>query len=89
MHALTGKAAGIWSVDAIGQISPRPVFIIQGLADKTVPPDSAQRLYEAAGEPRYLWTAEGVGHVGMSAAYPDEYERRVVAFFERYLTGNR
>ncbi len=83
------KIEDLRPVDAIGQISPSPVFIIQGLADETVPPGSAQRLYEAAGEPRYLWTAEGVGHVGMSTACPDEYERRVVAFFERYLTGNR
>ena len=71
--------------DEIGKISPRPVFIIQGLADRLVPPDSSQRLYAAAGEPRLLWNEPGVPHVGMQNAFPEEYERRVMAFFEMYL----
>ncbi|MEA3349552.1 MAG: alpha/beta fold hydrolase [Chloroflexota bacterium] len=73
------------SVDMIGQIAPRPVFLIQGLDDATVPPDSAQRLYAVAGEPRKLWTEPGVGHVGMREAFPEEYEQVVVSFFDQYL----
>jgi len=72
-------------VDAVQQISPRPIFIIQGKADETVPPDSARRLYDAAGEPRQLWIEPGVGHVGMFTAYPDEYETRVIGFFDKFL----
>jgi dipeptidyl aminopeptidase/acylaminoacyl peptidase len=41
-------------VDDIAPISPRPVFIIQGMGDEMVPLDSAQRLYDAANEPRQL-----------------------------------
>jgi len=70
-------------VDAIGTISPRPVFLIQGEADETVPPESALMLYDVAGEPRQLWVAPGVSHVGMSAAYPEEYETRVIGFFDQ------
>lgn len=72
-------------VDEIGSISPRPVFIIQGAADATVSPNSAQRLYEAAGEPRTLWMEAGVGHIGMRAANPEAYDRRVLEFFDASL----
>jgi len=72
-------------VDRIKEISPRPVMIIQGDADNMIPPDSAQRLYEAAGEPRYLWTEAKVHHVGMYSEYPEKYEKIVVGFFDEYL----
>ncbi|MBN1877470.1 MAG: alpha/beta hydrolase [Anaerolineae bacterium] len=70
-------------VDEIGLLSPRPVFIIQGDADTVIPQDSAQQLYEAAGEPRAVWTAPGVEHLGMKRAYPEEYEQRVLSFFDQ------
>ena len=72
-------------VDRIGDISPRPIMIIQGEADSMIPADSAQRLFEAAGEPRYLWTEAGVNHVGMYNAHPEKYEEQVVGFFNEYL----
>jgi fermentation-respiration switch protein FrsA (DUF1100 family) len=61
-------------------------MIIQGEADRAIPQDSAWRLYEASGEPRYLWTEPGVDHVGMFWAFPEEYEQRVVGFFGEVLT---
>ena len=72
-------------VDRIGEISPRPVMIIQGEADDLIPADSAQRLYDASGDPRYLWTEAGVGHVGMYSVHPVRYEDRVIGFFDEYL----
>jgi fermentation-respiration switch protein FrsA (DUF1100 family) len=72
-------------VDRIGEISPRPVMVIQGEADGMIPVDSAQRLYKAAGEPRFIWTEEGVPHVGMYDAYPEMYEENVIGFFNKYL----
>ncbi len=74
-------------VDDIGRISPRPIFIIQGMQDGAVPVDSAQRLFDAAGEPRIWWTEPSVPHLGMYAYYPAEYEQRVVGFFDQYLLG--
>ncbi len=79
------EADDLRPMDAVGQISPRAVFIIQGESDQTVPPDSALRLYETAGKPRQLWVEPGVGHVGMLTAYPQEYESRVIGFFDQYL----
>jgi hypothetical protein len=41
--------------------------------------------YEAAGEPKTLWEVEGAGHTGGIDADPDEYQRRVLAFFDQAL----
>ena len=72
-------------VDDIAHISPRPVFLIQGMADGMVPLDSAQRLYEAAGEPRQLWLEQDVPHLNMYAYYKTRYTKRVIKFFDEYL----
>jgi len=74
-------------VDDVALISPRPVFIIQGMADTIIPLDSAQRIYDAAGEPKQLWTELDAGHLGMYSAHPDEYTEKVIGFFDQYLAG--
>jgi uncharacterized protein len=74
-------------VDDIGRINPRPVFIIQGMGDTMVPPDSAERLYAAAGDPRELWIEPGVPHLNMYAYYRERYTKRVIKFFDTYLLG--
>ena len=74
-------------VDEIGSISPRPVFLIQGLGDTMVPVDSAERLYNAAGEPRQIWTEADVPHLNMYAYDRIRYTRRVIEYFNSYLLG--
>ena len=75
------------AVDDIAEISPRPVFIIQGMGDEMVPLDSAQRIYDAAGEPRQLWTEDEVPHLNMYPYYKTRYTKRVIKFFDSYLLG--
>jgi uncharacterized protein len=48
---------------AIGKLSPIPVLIIHGEQDSIVPPHHAQRLYEAAREPRQHWIVPGAEHI--------------------------
>jgi uncharacterized protein len=72
------------SVPAIG---PRAVFFIAGDADSTVPPDSSERLYWVASEPRELWIVRGAVHGGYARVAGAEYARRLVAFFDRALLG--
>lgn len=72
-------------VDDIVHISPRPVFLIQGMGDGMVPIDSAQRLYEVAGEPHQLWVENDVPHLNMYAYYKTRYTKRVIKFFDEYL----
>lgn len=75
--------ATVW----IKTISPRPVFLMQGGADIIVNADSGQRLFAAAGEPKELWFEPDLGHTDFDTARPEEYERRVTAFFDTYLLG--
>lgn len=79
------KAEEISPINYIGKISPRPIFILHGGKDLVVMPDSGQRLYDAAGEPRELWFEPGLGHVEFINTLPGEYERRVVKFLDQYL----
>ena len=72
-------------VDDIARISPRPVFLIQGMGDGMVPLNSAERLYEAAGEPRQLWTENDVPHLNMYVFYETRYTKRVIKFLSDYL----
>ncbi|HSK66364.1 MAG TPA: alpha/beta hydrolase [Anaerolineales bacterium] len=74
-------------VDEISRISPRPVFLIQGMDDNMVSLDSAERLFDAAGEPRLLWTEKDVPHLNMYAFYNTRYTKRVIKFFDEYLLG--
>jgi fermentation-respiration switch protein FrsA (DUF1100 family) len=72
----------------IAQISPRPVFLMQGGADVVISADSGERLYEAAGEPKELWFEPELGHVDFDTEMAEEFERRVVEFFNQYLLDN-
>ncbi len=76
-------------IDDIGRISPRPILLIQCTSDDVVPLEAAQKLYASAAEPRTLWIADGKGHVGVRAADPAAYDRRVLAFFDGYLNDDR
>ena len=72
-------------LDVIGDISPRPVFIIQGMGDMRIPQDSARRLYDAAGEPRWLWTEAEPVHMNMYTYYQTRYTKKVSEFFREFL----
>jgi uncharacterized protein len=79
------RASEIDAKKWIGRLSPRPVFLMQGGADVVVSKDSGQKLFDAAREPKELWFEPTIGHAAFDTALPDEYERRVVGFFDRYL----
>ncbi len=67
----------------VGKISPRPILFIHGDHDQYLP--DFDRLYEAAGEPKELWRLAEAGHTPASQLYPEEHQRRVIDFFDRYL----
>ncbi len=68
-------------------ISPRPAFLMQGGKDTVISPESGQILYDAANEPKELWYDPELGHVEFDTERAEEYEARVVAFFDQYLLG--
>ncbi|HYZ54392.1 MAG TPA: alpha/beta fold hydrolase [Streptosporangiaceae bacterium] len=48
--------------EAAAQISPIPLLIVHGDKDLYFPVEHAQRLYEAARDPKELWLVPGFGH---------------------------
>lgn len=86
--AETDTGVKMEEVDAtkwIPQISPRPIFLMQGGKDTVISPESGQRLYNAASEPKELWYDAELGHVEFDRERAEEYEARVSAFFDQYL----
>lgn len=86
---LVARSLGFNAADArplsyIGRISPRPLLIIHSAEDDLVPVADARALYAAAGEPKELWITHAGGHVpGTYGVFPEEYQRRVLDFWER------
>lgn len=72
-------------LDDVATISPRPILILAGGQDPIIGPDAGQRYYAAAGEPKGLWFEPELEHVSFWRAFPDEYARRVVGFFDETL----
>jgi uncharacterized protein len=82
----TGARLGSFSpLRRVGGIAPRPLLLIHGEADGSVPVEHSRRLHRAAGAPADLWALPGVGHVGAFVVDREEYLRRVGGFFERAL----
>ena len=72
----------------VGRIAPTPLFLVyatRGQGGEELNP----RYYEAAGEPKELWEMRTASHTGGIEAEPEEYERRVIGFFDRALLGGR
>ena len=50
-------------LEEIAAISPTPVLIIHGMADRVIPPHHGDALYAAAGEPKEIWLLPDIGHI--------------------------
>ena len=75
-------------LDEMAKIGARPVAIVHGLDDTHIWPHHARDL--AAVHARYVpgyqaWLVPGAGHVQSAFVVPQEYERRLVAFFRASL----
>jgi fermentation-respiration switch protein FrsA (DUF1100 family) len=74
--------------DLVGRIAPRPLFLIyarDGQGGESLNPV----YFEAAGEPKELWEITTGGHTDGLASEGEEYERRVLGFFDDALLGRR
>lgn len=72
-------------LDDVAAISPRPILFLAGGQDPITGPDAGQRYHAAAREPKDLWFEPDLGHVAFWQARPEEYEQRVVGFFDAAL----
>src|SRR5262245_52152787 len=67
-------------------ISPDALFL--AYADPGQGGEQLNPLYhDAADEPKELWLVPGAGHTGGLDAQPQEYEERVMGFFDEALGG--
>jgi pimeloyl-ACP methyl ester carboxylesterase len=88
VDALIGAhLASVRPAAEIGRTAPRAVLLIHSADDQnaTTPLAGERQLYAAAGQPKEQWIAPSGGHAGALFAHPDEYRRRVLDFFGRYL----
>jgi dipeptidyl aminopeptidase/acylaminoacyl peptidase len=69
----------------VDKMAPRALFIIQGALDPFVAVEEARELYVKAGEPKEIWIVPEAGHRQADRRHPEEYHRRVLAFFDRWL----
>ena len=72
-----------YPISVISRISPRPLLLIYGEleAEKARP----QEQLAQAGEPKDLWIIPGCWHGGYLDVVPEEWEQRVMTFFDRAL----
>ena len=69
----------------IALISPRPILIIQGTADRDLPLRNSLENFTAAKQPKELWWVQGAGHGQTLQTAGPVYVQRVVAFFRLAL----
>jgi fermentation-respiration switch protein FrsA (DUF1100 family) len=70
-------------VERVHRIAPRPILFI---SSKQAPePFVNRRLYQHAGPAAQLWELPDTGHVQGIFAHPEEYKRRMLAFFDAAL----
>jgi hypothetical protein len=74
-------------IDTVTRIGQRPVFLIEDVEDTDMPPQSARRLYAVTPGPKELWQIEGARHAKGYTVTPEEYERRVLAFYDAHGLG--
>ena len=75
-------------LDAIGKLDGRPLAITHGTADTRLSVDYGHRLEaaaRAAGGPVEAWYVDGATHTEAMLTDTDEYEQRLVDFFDRSL----
>jgi uncharacterized protein len=64
-----------------------PILLICGTEDHRIPCRHAEAIYKAATGPKELWIVQGAGHASALGHDPQEYEKRVIQFFEKYPAG--
>lgn len=70
-------------------IAPRAVFFIYGEDGQESERGVNPVYYDAAYRPKAIWQVPGAGHTQGIVTQPGEYERRVIAFFDRALLGEK
>jgi len=71
-------------IDRVGAIKAPKLFIAGG-KDLHTKLDESREIFAAASEPKELWVVEAAAHVDVHQMAKEEYERRILDFFEKRL----
>jgi putative redox protein len=69
-------------IDEVDEISPRPLFIVTGSADRGIPVEGVRRLFDSARKPKEFAVVEGADH---NLSNPDHYAmtcQLVISWFQ-------
>ena len=71
--------------DLVDEVPPTALLLVYG--ERGQPQEIAMNpeFYEVAGEPKLIWEVPDSAHIDGIDAQPQEYERRLVDFFDTYL----
>lgn len=67
-------------VKAVPALSPRPLLLIHGEADRDIPVKNSKTVYEAAGDNAVLWVVPGADHLKSHARTGKDYVDKVIEF---------
>ena len=95
VHAVVTPAIAVFSnglpppslEDLAADVTPTPLFLIYAVPGQGGEAELSELYFDSAREPKEIWLVPGAGHTGGIEARPDEYERRVVGFFDDALLG--
>lgn len=88
-HVAGYHAEEVSPLREIADVAPRPILLIHGRADTSIPMDHTRRLYEAAAGPKELWLVDGAEHCGAYFIDRPAYCARLASFFARHLADDR
>lgn len=76
-------------VDVVGQISPRPILFVNGLADRRITAAQAENLYRAAGFPKKIIWLPNATHAQVRSPGMDNLAHQIIQFFDASLRKDR
>jgi uncharacterized protein len=78
------SADALMPIEKVGRITI-PKLFIAGAQDQHTTLQESEQMFAAAAEPKELWIVEGARHTDLHAEKTQEYEQRMLKFFEAQL----
>jgi dipeptidyl aminopeptidase/acylaminoacyl peptidase len=75
------QVSDVDSARDLATMTPRPVLIIHSVDDNLFPLHHAETMFQAAQEPKKLWTVTGLGHVNPMVQHEEAYRDEILTFF--------
>jgi uncharacterized protein len=84
-HLAQFKASAVAPLETVKEIHV-PIFILHGTTDDRISYRYSQQVFENANQPKELWLLEDAQHHNVAEVGGEEYTKRIVEFFRKYLS---